>query len=64
MTFLIPEMKRRGVRILCWDSNKDFVRERTEYLMKKSLVSEGIDGVSFHWYSGGLYAELEKIHKE
>lgn len=64
LTFLIPEMKRRGVRILCWDSNKDFVRERTEYLMKKSLVSEGIDGVSFHWYSGGMYAELEKIHKE
>ena len=59
---LIPEMKRRGVRILCWDSNKDLMRQRAEYLMRDPKICHDIDGVAFHWYSGGFYEELEKLH--
>lgn len=64
LLYLIPEMRLRGVAVLCWDCNKDFMRQRVEFFMKDKDVSPCIDGVGFHWYSGGFYDELAALHSE
>ena len=63
LRYLIPEMKKRGVSILCWDCNKDYMRKRVEFLMEDPEIRPAIDGVGFHWYSGGFYEELSAVHE-
>ncbi len=62
--YLIPEMRARDVEVLCWDCNKDFMRSRVEFLMRDDKIRPYIDGVGFHWYSGGFYEELGILHRE
>lgn len=64
LKYLIPKMQNRGIKVLCWDSNKDFLGERVEDLMNCTEIRDGINGAAFHWYSGGFYPELKALHQK
>ncbi len=64
--FLKPALVQGGfenVKILAWDHNRDRMASR----MKNSLAVKGadkaIDGLAYHWYSGGQYQNVAKCAK-
>ena len=60
---LIPALEKAGYedkKILCWECNKDFMRERAEEILSDQELAAKIFGVAFHWYSGDYFEELER----
>lgn len=64
LRLLEPEAQKRGLKILCWDSNRTGMRERVEYMMEDQVLRRTLDGVAFHGYSEGGYEELDRLHEE
>lgn len=65
--YLLPTLKKEAledIKLLCWDCNKDFLRERAEEILKDTVLREKVFGVAFHWYSGDYFEELDKTHAE
>lgn len=65
--YLIPALEEAGYRdtkILCWECNKDFMRERAEEILSDRELAVKIFGVAFHWYSGDFFEELERTHQK
>ncbi len=64
---LIPALEKAGYedkKILCWECNKDFMRERAEEILSDQELAAKIFGVAFHWYSGDYFEELERTHRK
>lgn len=65
--YLIPALEKAGygdIKLLCWDCNKDFMRNRARELLADDRLRNKIFGVAFHWYSGDYFEELQKTHEE
>lgn len=63
--YLIPALEKSGYqdrKILCWECNKDFMRERAEEILSDQQLAQKVFGVAFHWYSGDYFEELERTH--
>ncbi|MDO4284552.1 MAG: glycoside hydrolase family 30 protein [Eubacteriales bacterium] len=65
--YLIPELekyKRRDLKILLWDCNKDILYNRIQEEMSILQDNKSIFSVAFHWYSGDYFEELDALHEE
>ena len=65
--YLVPALEKAGYqdkKILCWECNKDFIRERAEEILSDRELAQKIFGVAFHWYSGDYFEELERTHQK
>ena len=65
--YLVPALDKAGYqakKILCWECNKDFIRERAEEILSDRELAQKIFGVAFHWYSGDYFEELERTHQK
>ncbi len=61
--YLIPALEKSGYqdrKILCWECNKDFMRERAEEILSDQQLAQKVFGVAFHWYSGDYFEEDRK----
>ncbi len=56
--YLGKRMRELGVKILFWDHNKERVLERASVILDDPAVSDAIDGIAFHWYSGDHFEQL------
>ena len=54
-----PEMKIFG-----YDHNKDHVLAWADALYSHAAASKFMSGIAFHWYAGGGFDAIERIHEQ
>ena len=54
-----PEMKIFG-----YDHNKDHVLAWADALYSHAAASKFMSGIAFHWYAGGGFDAMERIHEQ
>lgn len=61
--YLGEKMKKIGVKVMFWDHNKERVVERAQVMLEDEKAADYIHGITFHWYSGDHFEQLEMFHK-
>jgi len=61
--YLGKKMKKLGKKVMFWDHNKERMIERAEAMLSDGKNDEYIDAITFHWYSGDHFEQLEMFHK-
>lgn len=61
--YLGKKMKKLGKKVMFWDHNKERMIERAEAMLSSGENNEYIDAITFHWYSGDHFEQLEMFHK-
>ncbi|MBQ7974182.1 MAG: glycoside hydrolase family 30 protein [Clostridia bacterium] len=61
--YLGKKMKKIGVKVMFWDHNKERVIERAKVMLGDKKAAQYIHGITFHWYSGDHFEQLEMFHK-
>lgn len=63
--YLSPIFRKKGIhtRFLIWDHNKDVILERSIQTLIDNNTLDYSSGIAFHWYTGGHFDSLEKLHQ-
>ena len=62
--YLYPTFRKKGfnTQFLIWDHNKDGILERSVETLINNHALEYANGIAFHWYTGGHFESLERLH--
>ena len=62
--YLFPIFQKNGLptKFLIWDHNKDNILERSIETLVNYNALDYASGIAFHWYTGGHFESLEKLH--
>ena len=61
--YLGPTLAREGLgdkKIFAWDHNRDLLYERAKVIFGDEKAASYVQGMAFHWYSGGHFEEVQK----
>lgn len=61
--YLGPTLEREGLgdkAIFAWDHNRDLLYERAKVIFGDEKAASYVQGMAFHWYSGGHFEEVQK----
>jgi glucosylceramidase len=65
-TALGPALAKAGMsgkKLWAWDHNRDLAYQRAISVLGDPAVSKYLYGMAFHWYEGGQYANIGKVHQ-
>ena len=64
--YLGPTLAREGLgdkKIFAWDHNRDLLYERAKVILGDEKAASYVNGMAFHWYSGGHFEEVRKTRE-
>lgn len=56
-----PALEKKGVKVMCWDHNKEKLYSRASYMFDDEKTNCYLMGAACHWYSGDHFEQIEAL---